>query len=205
MEDSKLLKPVAACTIIIYDGMNIYTNTFKVRKAREGVLEFLLINHPLDCPICCQGGECDLQDLSEIFGGDKGRFYEDKRSVLNKNFGPFIKTLMNRCIHCTRCIRYAIEISGINSLGIIGRGHKMEISSYIEKFLDTELSGNIVDLCPVGALTSKSYSFLTRPWELQNYITINIFDIFLPKISVDVRGNDILRVLPKLDNVSCDE
>lgn len=163
VEDSKVLKPVAACTIIVYNGMNIYTNSVRVRKAREGVLEFLLINHPLDCPICCQGGECDLQDLTEVFGGDKGRYYEDKRSVLDKNFGPFIKTIMNRCIHCTRCVRFAIEVSGITSLGVIGRGSKMEISSYIDRFFDSELSGNVVDLCPVGALTSKTYSFFGRP------------------------------------------
>jgi NADH dehydrogenase/NADH:ubiquinone oxidoreductase subunit G len=162
VEDIKSLKPIAACTVILYSGMVIYTNTLKVKKARESVLEFLLINHPLDCPICCQGGECDLQDLSEIFGGDKGRFYESKRAVINKNFGPFIKTIMNRCIHCTRCVRYAIEISGIMNLGITGRGSKMEISSYIEQFLKSEISGNIIDLCPVGALTSKPYSFLAR-------------------------------------------
>ena len=205
VEDIKSLKPIAACTVIIYPGMVMYTNTIKVKKARESVLEFLLINHPLDCPICCQGGECDLQDLSEIFGGDKGRFYESKRAVINKNFGPFIKTIMNRCIHCTRCVRYAIEISGIMNLGIIGRGSKMEISSYIEQFLKSEISGNMIDLCPVGASTSKPYSFLARSWELQNFITINIYDIFLPEIRVDSRGGEILRILPKLNLIFNEE
>lgn len=199
VEDNKSIKPIAACTIILSNNMVIYTNTIKVKKCRESVLEFLLINHPLDCPICCQGGECDLQDLSEIFGGDKGRFYESKRAVINKNFGPFIKTIMNRCIHCTRCVRFAIEISGCFDIGIVGRGAKMEISSYINKIFSSELSGNIIDLCPVGALTSKPYSFMARSWELKSLTTLNLFDSFIPSIRVDVRGGEILRVLPQLN------
>jgi NADH dehydrogenase/NADH:ubiquinone oxidoreductase subunit G len=163
VEDIKSVKPVASCAILSYPGMVIYTNTVKVKKIREAILEFFLINHPLDCPICCQGGECDLQDLTEVFGADKGRFYENKRSVSEKNLSLYVKTVMNRCIHCTRCVRFAVEVSGISSLGILGRGSSMEIGTYIETFLNTEFSGNLVDLCPVGALTSKPYSFISRP------------------------------------------
>ena len=163
VEDIKSLKPIASCAILMYPGIVIYTNTIKIKKIREAILEFFLINHPLDCPICCQGGECDLQDLIEIFGADKGRFYEIKRSVSEKNISKYIKTVMNRCIHCTRCVRFAIEISGISTLGILGRGNNMEIGTYIENILDTNFSGNLVDLCPVGALTSKVYSFIARP------------------------------------------
>lgn len=162
VEDIKSLKPIVACTIIVTLDSSFYTKTFKVKKAREAMLEFLLINHPLDCPICCQGGECDLQDLSELVGADKGRYYEVKRAVINKNLGPLVKTLMNRCIHCTRCIRFSLEIGNIYDLGVLGRGVMMEIGTYIEKFLDSNFSGNLVDICPVGALTSKPYSFVTR-------------------------------------------
>jgi NADH dehydrogenase/NADH:ubiquinone oxidoreductase subunit G len=162
IEESKSVKPLASCAIIFFSNMQVYTNTLKVKKAREGVLEFLLINHPLDCPICDQGGECDLQDLAKLYGSDKGRFYEYKRSVFDKNFGPFIKTSMNRCIHCTRCIRYITEVCGVQDLGVFGRGSFMEVGTYISKFLVTEISGNVIDLCPVGALTSKPYSFQGR-------------------------------------------
>ena len=142
--------------------MNIFTNTELVKKAREGVLEFLLANHPLDCPICDQGGECDLQDQSLVFGGDRGRFYETKRAVEDKNCGPLIKTIMTRCIHCTRCVRFAKEVAGMPLMGVTGRGSKMEIGFYIERLLSSEISGNIIDLCPVGALTSKPYAFTAR-------------------------------------------
>jgi NADH dehydrogenase/NADH:ubiquinone oxidoreductase subunit G len=162
-EEVKSLKPIASCAIQILANMQIYTNTIKVRKAREGVLEFLLINHPLDCPICDQGGECDLQDITKIYGADRGRFYEYKRAVFDKNFGPLIKTSMNRCIHRTRCVRYMIEICGFYNLGTLGRGGFMEIGTYITGFLNIEISGNIIDLCPVGALTSKPYAFQGRP------------------------------------------
>jgi NADH dehydrogenase (ubiquinone) Fe-S protein 1 len=161
VEDLKQLKPVAACAVSISNS-SFYTNTVKVKKARESVLEFLLANHPLDCPICDQGGECDLQDQSLVFGSDRGRFYEFKRSVEDKDCGPLVKTIMNRCIHCTRCVRFSQEIAGINMLGVTGRGSNMEIGFYIENLLKTELSGNVIDLCPVGALTSKPFSFTAR-------------------------------------------
>ena len=163
VEDLKQLKPIASCAINIGQDMSIYTNTAKVKKARESVLEFLLANHPLDCPICDQGGECDLQDQSMIFGSDRGRFYEFKRSVEDKDCGPLVKTIMNRCIHCTRCVRFGSEIAGTSELGTTGRGLNTEIGFYIEKLLSSELSGNIIDLCPVGALTSKPFSFTSRP------------------------------------------
>jgi NADH dehydrogenase/NADH:ubiquinone oxidoreductase subunit G len=163
IEEVKQFKPLAACSIIITNNMNLYTHTIKTKKSREAVLEFLLINHPLDCPICDQGGECDLQDQTLLFGSDRGRFYEYKRAVENKECGPLIKTIMNRCIHCTRCVRFINELAGNNQLGITGRGYKMEIGFYIDNFLDSEVSGNIIDLCPVGALTSKPYAFKGRP------------------------------------------
>jgi len=162
IEENKSLKPLASCAVNINSGLQIYTDTVLVKKSREGVLEFLLANHPLDCPICDQGGECDLQDQSMIFGSDRGRFYEIKRSVEDKNCGPLIKTVMNRCIHCTRCVRFSQEISGSSNFGVTGRGNSMEIGFYIESFLDSEISGNIIDLCPVGALTSKPYAFVAR-------------------------------------------
>jgi len=152
-------KPVASCAAPVMPNMKVYTNTAMVKKAREGVLEFLLANHPLDCPICDQGGECDLQDQTMVFGGDRGRFYEYKRAVEDKDCGPLIKTLMTRCIHCTRCVRYATEIAGVPVLGTTGRGNATEVGSYIEKMLSSEVSGNIIDLCPVGAITKKGYVF----------------------------------------------
>ena len=163
VEVKGVLKPVASCAIPVAPNMVVYTNSKLVKKAREGILEFILINHPLDCPICDQGGECDLQDQSLVFGSDRGRFYEYKRSVNDKDCGPFIKTIMTRCIHCTRCVRFLDEVSGFKYLGLIGRGPKIEISNYINKIIYSELSGNIVDLCPVGALTLKTYSFKARP------------------------------------------
>jgi NADH-quinone oxidoreductase chain G len=190
------IKPVASCSIPVNNNMEIFTNTKMVKKAREGIIEFILLNHPLDCPICDQGGECDLQDQSLIFGSDKGRFYEYKRSVNDKNCGPLIKTLMTRCIHCTRCVRYMEEIVGINNLGIIGRGKKMEISNFLKKIITSEISGNVIDLCPVGALTSKPYSFVARPWEIISYKTIDINDIMHSNIRVDIRDANILRILP---------
>jgi NADH dehydrogenase/NADH:ubiquinone oxidoreductase subunit G len=162
VEVEKSPKPVASCAMPLMPNMVIYTETPLVKKAREGVLEFLLINHPLDCPICDQGGECDLQDITLNYGSDRSRFFEFKRGVEDKECGPIIKTIMTRCIHCTRCIRFISEIAGIEDLGTLGRGENTEIGTYINKFLKTELSGNLVDLCPVGALTSKPYAFSTR-------------------------------------------
>jgi NADH dehydrogenase (ubiquinone) Fe-S protein 1 len=191
------LKPVIACATSLMKNMHIYTTTFFVKKARENVLEFLLINHPLDCPICDQGGECDLQDQAVIYGSDRGRFKEIKRSVQDLFMGPVVKTIMTRCIHCTRCIRFSEEIVGDYSLGRLGRGDITEIGTYLKKpFLD-ELSGNIVDLCPVGALTSRSYAFKARPWELKSIESIDIFDSLGSNIRVDVKGNEIMRILPK--------
>nr|YP_009308407.1 NADH dehydrogenase 11 [Paramoeba pemaquidensis]AOS85545.1 NADH dehydrogenase 11 [Paramoeba pemaquidensis] len=194
-------KPIASCAIPVTPGMVIYTNSKLVKKAREGVLEFILINHPLDCPICDQGGECDLQDQSLVFGSDRGRFYEYKRSVNDKDCGPFIKTIMTRCIHCTRCIRFLDEVAGFKYLGLIGRGTKIEISNYINKIIYSELSGNIVDLCPVGALTLKSYSFKARPWELNYFNSIDLFDPFHLNIRIDIRDLKILRILPVFNNI----
>ena len=156
-------KPVASCASPIQNSMHVFTNTKLVKKAREGILEFLLLNHPLDCPICDQGGECDLQDQSLLFGNDKGRFYEYKRSVNDKNCGSIIKTIMTRCIHCTRCIRFIDEFIGNKFFGLIGRGQNIEISNFLVKIINSEISGNLIDLCPVGALTSKPYSFISRP------------------------------------------
>ena len=163
VEIEKSPKPVPSCTIQVMEGMSVYTKTPLVKKAQEAVLEFLLANHPLDCPICDQGGECDLQDQSLNFGSDSSRFYFNKRGVEDKNMGPIIKTVMTRCIHCTRCVRFATEVAGIDSLGVTGRGKKVEIGTYVSKLVKTELSGNIIDLCPVGALTSKIYAFKARP------------------------------------------
>ena len=162
VESLNSLKLLASCAINLDPSLHIFLDTELVKKSREGVLEFLLINHPLDCPICDQGGECDLQDQSIVFGGDRGRFYGLKRSVEDKYCGPFIKTSMNRCIHCTRCVRFSLEFGGTSNLGITGRGSKMEIGFYLNSFINSELSGNVIDLCPVGALTSKPSSFLSR-------------------------------------------
>lgn len=163
VEEKSSIKPVASCAVTIVAGMSIFTQTEMVKKAREGVIEYLLINHPLDCPICDQGGECDLQDQTMVFGADRGRFYELKRSTPNKNFGFLIKTFLNRCIHCARCTRFLSDIAVTDDLSLLGRGYKTEISSYLKLFIKSEISGNIIDLCPVGALTSKPYAFRARP------------------------------------------
>ena len=170
MENSA--KPVASCAMPVAEGMKIKTNTEMVEKARKGVMEFLLINHPLDCPICDQGGECDLQDQAMAYGKGFSRFVEKKRAVKDKHLGPLIKTHMTRCIHCTRCVRFSEEVAGNNQLGTVGRGEDTEITSYLEKTIDSELSGNVIDLCPVGALTSKPYAFVARPWELKKQIVL---------------------------------
>jgi NADH dehydrogenase (ubiquinone) Fe-S protein 1 len=190
-------KLVAACAVHATNNMLIYSNTVRVRVARQNVLEFLLANHPLDCPICDQGGECDLQDITAVFGADRGRFYENtKRAVLNKDFGPLIRTSMNRCIHCTRCVRFMSLSSGFAVLGTVGRGSSTEISTYVGQFIDDELSGNITDLCPVGALTSKPYSFKARPWELTSVESFDILDTLNSLLSFDIAANKISRVLP---------
>src|SRR5437773_1133697 len=169
-------KPVASCAMPVADGNIIHTNSPTAIKARRGVMEMLLINHPLDCPICDQGGECDLQDQAMAYGFDRGRFEENKRAVRDKDLGPLVATSMNRCIHCTRCIRFLTEIAGVEELGATGRGEAMEITTYIEKALGSELSGNIIDLCPVGALTSKPYSYVARPWELRKTESVDVLD-----------------------------
>lgn len=196
VEVKGMAKPIASCSLPINHNMVIFTNTNIVKKAREGILEFLLLNHPLDCPICDQGGECDLQDQALIYGGDKGRFYEFKRAVNDKNCGSLIKTVMTRCIHCTRCIRFIDEYIGNKYLGLIGRGHLIEISNFISKAIISEISGNLIDLCPVGALTSKPYSFVARPWELRSINTIDLNDIMHMNIRVDIRDYKVIRILP---------
>nr|YP_010394482.1 NADH dehydrogenase subunit 11 [Phytophthora pinifolia]DAZ88529.1 TPA_asm: NADH dehydrogenase subunit 11 [Phytophthora pinifolia] len=190
-------KPVASCAMPLMPNMRIFTNTPLVQKARESVLEFLLINHPLDCPICDQASECDLQDQTMIFGSDRSRFFFKKRGVEDKYCGPFIKTIMTRCIHCTRCVRFANEICGIDGLGTTGRGNKTEINFYYPKIFNSEFSGNLVDLCPVGALTSKPYSFKARSWELKKKEGVDILDGIGSNITVDIFNNEIIRILPK--------
>jgi NADH-quinone oxidoreductase subunit G len=195
----KAPKPVAACAMACGDGMVIHTDNPKVRKARKGVMEFLLINHPLDCPICDQGGECDLQDQAVGYGLDHGRYTEAKRAVKDKYMGPLIKTVMTRCIQCTRCVRFINEIAGVPVLGAVDRGEHMEITTYVEQALDSELSGNLVDVCPVGALTAKPYAFTSRPWELRKTDSIDVFDAVGSNIRVDTRGGEVVRVLPRIN------
>jgi len=192
-------KPVASCAMPVGDGMVIETDTPEVRKMRSGVMEFLLINHPLDCPICDQGGECDLQDQAMGYGFDRGRYLENKRAVKDKDLGPLIKTIMTRCIHCTRCIRFATEVAGVPELGATGRGEAMEVGTYVEKALTSELSGNMIDLCPVGALTSKPYAFVARPWELKKTESIDVLDAVCCNIRIDTRGAEVMRILPRLN------
>ncbi|MFQ5971767.1 MAG: NADH-quinone oxidoreductase subunit NuoG [Alphaproteobacteria bacterium] len=192
-------KPIASCAMPVGDGMVIRTDTDGVKAARRGVMEFLLINHPLDCPICDQGGECDLQDQAMAYGFDRSRFQENKRAVKDKYMGPLIKTIMTRCIHCTRCVRFATEIAGVPELGMLGRGENAEITTYLERSLDSELSGNVIDLCPVGALTSKPYAFVARPWELNKTESIDVLDAVGSAIRVDARGAEVLRILPRLN------
>ena len=200
VEMEKSAKPIASCAMPATDGMNIKTNTEFVEKARKGVMEFLLANHPLDCPVCDQGGECDLQDQSLFYGVDKSRFIENKRAVKDKYMGPLIKTQMTRCIHCTRCIRFATEVAGVTEIGAIGRGEDMEITTYLEKSMESELSANVIDLCPVGALTSKPYAFEARPWELKKTESIDVMDAVGSNIRVDTYGWEVKRILPRLNN-----
>lgn len=206
-------KPVASCAQNVRDlrsGPNgeppeLFTNTPMVKKAREGVMEFLLINHPLDCPICDQGGECDLQDQAMAYGRDGSRYAENKRAVEEKYMGPLIKTVMTRCIQCTRCVRFATEIAGVSDLGLINRGEQAEITTYLEKAVESELAGNLVDVCPVGALTSRPYAFNARPWELTKIETVDVMDAVGSNIRVDVRGREVLRVLPRLNEAVNEE
>ena len=200
-------KPTASCAMGVRDlrpGPNgeapeMFTNTPMVKKAREGVMEFLLINHPLDCPICDQGGECDLQDQAMAFGVDSSRYHENKRAVEDKYIGPLVKTIMNRCIHCTRCVRFTTEVAGISELGLIGRGEDAEITTYLEQAMTSELQGNVIDLCPVGALTSRPYAFQARPWELSKTESIDVMDAVGSAIRVDTRGREVMRIMPRIN------
>ncbi len=206
-------KPAASCAMGVRDlrpGPNgeppeVFTNTPMVKKAREGVMEFLLINHPLDCPICDQGGECDLQDQAMAFGVDASRYHENKRAVEDKYIGPLVKTIMTRCIHCTRCVRFTTEIAGISELGLVGRGEDAEITTYLEQAMTSELQGNVIDLCPVGALTSKPYAFQARPWELTKTESIDVMDAVGSAIRVDTRGREVMRILPRANDAVNEE
>ena len=200
VEMEKSPKPIASCAMPAAEGMSIKTNTALVEKARKGVMEFLLANHPLDCPVCDQGGECDLQDQSLYYGVDKSRFVENKRVVSEKYMGPLIKTQMTRCIHCTRCVRFATEVAGVPEIGSIGRGENMQITTYLEKSMESELSANVIDLCPVGALTSKPYAFEARPWELKKTESIDVMDAVGSNIRVDTYNWEVKRILPRLNN-----
>ncbi|KAF9462257.1 Ndufs1, NADH-ubiquinone oxidoreductase 75kD subunit (775) [Collybia nuda] len=195
-------KPVASCAMPAMPGSKVWTNTPLVHEAREGVMEFLLANHPLDCPVCDQAGECDLQDQAMRYGSDRTRFHEitGKRAVENKDLGPLVKTSMNRCIQCTRCVRFANEVAGVEELGTTGRGNDLQIGMYVEKTMDSELSGNVVDLCPVGALTSKPYAFQARPWELKNTESIDVMDALGSNIRVDSRGVQVMRIQPRTND-----
>ncbi|CAF26062.1 NADH-quinone oxidoreductase subunit NuoG [Bartonella quintana] len=198
-------KPQASCAMGVRDlrlGPNgevpeIFTNTAMVKKAREGVMEFLLINHPLDCPVCDQGGECDLQDQAMLYGRDCSRYTENKRAVEDKYIGPLVKTVMTRCIHCTRCVRFTTEVAGVSELGLIGRGENAEITTYLEKAMTSELQGNVIDLCPVGALTSKPYAFHARPWELVKTESVDVMDAVGSAIRIDSRGREVMRIMPR--------
>ncbi len=192
-------KPIASCGYPVAEGMVVHTDSKMVRNARRGVMEFLLINHPLDCPICDQGGECDLQDQAMGYGMDHTRYAENKRAVPDKNLGPLVKTSMNRCIHCTRCIRFITEVAGVPDLGATARGEHMEVGTYVEKALGSELSGNIIDICPVGALTSKPYAFVARSWELSKTDSIDVLDATGTNIRIDSRGIEVLRILPRIN------
>src|SRR5438128_5069542 len=205
VEVEKSPKPVASCAMPVADGNVILTQSEKAKKARHGVMEMLLINHPLDCPICDQGGECDLQDQAMAYGFDRGRYEENKRAVRDKDFGPLVATSMNRCIHCTRCIRFLTEIAGVEELGATGRGEAMEITTYVERALGSELSANIVDLCPVGALTAKPYAYIARPWELRKTESVDVLDAVGSNIRIDARGAQVLRVLPRLNEAINEE
>src|SRR6187399_72449 len=206
-------KPVASCAWAVRDcrpgpkgeAPEVFTRTPMVRKARNGVMEFLLINHPLDCPICDQGGECDLQDQAMAFGVDSSRFAENKRAVEDKYVGLLVKTIMNRCIHCTRCVRFMTEVAGVPELGAIGRGEDMEITTFLESAMTSELQGNVVDLCPVGALTSKPFAFQARPWELTKTESIDVMDAVGSAIRVDSRGREVMRILPRVNEAVNEE
>ena len=201
-------KPQASCAMGVKDlppnrdgtPKVINTKSAMARKAREGVMEFLLINHPLDCPICDQGGECDLQDQAMAYGVDNSRYRENKRAVEDKYIGALVKTVMNRCIHCTRCVRFSTEVAGVPELGAIGRGEDMEITTYLETAMTSELQGNVVDLCPVGALTSKPYAFAARPWELNKTESIDVMDAVGSAIRIDTRGREVMRILPRVND-----
>ena len=195
-------KPIASCAMPAGEGMVIDTKSERVKKAREGVMEFLLVNHPLDCPICDQGGECDLQDQAMGYGHDASRYTENKRAVSEKHMGPLIKTVMTRCIHCTRCVRFSTEVAGAPDLGAIGRGENVEITTYLEQTLASELSANVIDLCPVGALTSRPYAFVARPWELNKVESVDVMDAMGSNIRIDARGSQVMRVLPRLNETS---
>ena len=192
-------KPQASCALPAADNQEVFTTTPMVKHAREGIMEFLLINHPLDCPICDQGGECDLQDQSIAYGRGGSRFAENKRAVTEKYMGPIVKTIMTRCIQCTRCIRFAEEVAGVEEIGAIYRGENMQITSYLEEAVTSELSGNVVDLCPVGALTSKPYAYEARPWELRRTLTIDVMDAVGTNIRLDSRGRQVLRCVPRIN------
>ncbi|MEO1746588.1 MAG: NADH-quinone oxidoreductase subunit NuoG, partial [Pseudomonadota bacterium] len=200
-------KPAASCAMGVKDlrpgpegqPPEVFTNTPMVKKAREGVMEFLLINHPLDCPICDQGGECDLQDQAMAYGIDASRYQENKRAVEDKYIGPLVKTIMTRCIHCTRCVRFTTEVAGISELGLIGRGEDAEITTYLEEAMTSELQGNVIDLCPVGALTSRPYAFQARPWELTKTESIDVMDAVGSAIRVDTRGREVMRIMPRVN------
>ena len=200
VEVVKAPKPVASCAFPVADGMEVKTDSLMVRNARRGVMEFLLINHPLDCPICDQGGECDLQDQAYGYGMDHSRYDENKRAVKDKYLGPLVKTIMTRCIHCTRCIRFCSEVAGVPELGATARGESMEVGTYVEHALTTELSGNLIDICPVGALTSKPYAFVSRPWELRKTDSVDVLDALGAAIRVDSRGSEVLRILPRVND-----
>lgn len=203
VEVEKSAKPVASCAMPVMKGMRVKTDSELSRKAREGVMEFLLVNHPLDCPICDQGGECDLQDQSMVFGSDRSRFtdinFAGKRAVEDKNIGPLVKTIMTRCIHCTRCIRFASEVAGVEDLGTTGRGSDMQVGTYVEKLFKSELSGNVIDLCPVGALTSKPYAFTARPWETRKIESVDVHDAVGSNIVVSTRSGEVMRILPRMN------
>ncbi|XP_069111748.1 NADH-ubiquinone oxidoreductase 75 kDa subunit, mitochondrial-like [Argopecten irradians] len=203
VEVEKSPKPIASCAMPVMKGMRVKTDSPVTRKAREGVMEFLLMNHPLDCPICDQGGECDLQDQSMNFGSDRSRFtdinFTGKRAVEDKNVGPLIKTIMTRCIHCTRCIRFASEVAGVDDLGTTGRGTDMQVGTYVEKMFQSELSGNVIDLCPVGALTSKPYAFTARPWETRKVESVDVMDALGSNIVISTRTNEVMRILPRMN------
>ncbi len=205
VEVEKVPKPVASCAYPVADGMVVKTDSEMVRKGRRGVMEFLLINHPLDCPICDQGGECDLQDQAVAFGGSDSRYDENKRAVSDKDFGPLVKTVMTRCIQCTRCIRFATEVAGVPELGATARGENMEVGTYVQKALSSELSGNLIDICPVGALTSKPYAFVARPWELTKVDSIDVLDAVGAAIRIDSRGPEVLRILPRVNEAVNEE